>query len=87
MSKFRRSIYVDDLTTGSHDADSAYEFYIKSNMRLAEASFNLRKFDTKSTELRQRIEHNEGLLSKEHDEAMSLVIQTRNDKSSESSGM
>jgi hypothetical protein len=63
VSKFRRSIYVDDLTAGSHDADSAYEFYVKSKLRLAEANFNLRKFDTNSPKLRQRIESNEQLLS------------------------
>ena len=40
VKKFRRSIYVDDLIAGSHDADSAYEFYVKSKMRLAEANFN-----------------------------------------------
>ena len=47
---------------GSHDVESAYEFYIKSNVRLAEASFNLRKFDTNSPELRQRINYNERIL-------------------------
>ena len=65
VKKFRRSIYVDDLTAGSNDADSAYEFYVKSKMRLAEANFNLRKFDTNSPELRQTIEQNEQLLSQE----------------------
>ena len=34
-------------------------------MRLAEANFNLRKFDTNSPELRQRIEQNEQQLSQE----------------------
>ena len=62
VEKFRRSIYVDDLTVGSHDMESAYEFYIKSKVRLAEASFNLRKFDTNSPELRQRINYNERIL-------------------------
>ena len=65
VNKFRRSVYVDDLTAGSHDANSAYEFYVKSKMRLAEANFNLRKFDTNSPELYQRIQQNEQLISQE----------------------
>ena len=59
VEKFRRSMYVDDLTSGSFDVVSAYEFYIKSKSRLAEAGFNLRKFSTNSEELRQRIHDNE----------------------------
>ena len=47
---------------GSHDMESAYEFYIKSKVHLAEASFNLRKFDTNSPELRQRINYNEWIV-------------------------
>ena len=59
VHKFRRSVYVDDLASGAQDIDGAYEFYIKSKLRLAEASFNLRKFDSNSPELRQRIAENE----------------------------
>jgi len=59
VEKFRRSVYVDDLTTGSGDVESAYEFYIKAKLRLAEASFNLRKFESNSPELRRRIQENE----------------------------
>ena len=62
VHKFRRSIYVDDLASGAQDVDSAYDFYIKSKLRLAEASFNLRKFDSNYLELRQRIAENEQLL-------------------------
>ena len=51
VHKFRRCIYVDDLASGAHDVDSAYNFYIKSKLRLAEASFNLRKFSSSSPEL------------------------------------
>ena len=42
VEKFRRSIYVDDLTAGSREVEGAYEFYFKAKLRLAEASFNLR---------------------------------------------
>lgn len=47
---------------GSHDVEGAYEFYVKLKVRLAEASFNLRKFDTNSPELCQRINDNEWIL-------------------------
>ena len=62
VQKFRRSIYVDDLTAGSHNVESAFQFYLKSKLPLAEASFNLRKFDTNSPELRRRINDNEQML-------------------------
>ena len=51
VNKFRRSVYMDDLASGARNVDSAYDFYIKSKLRLAEASFNLRKFESNSTEL------------------------------------
>ena len=59
VNKFQRSVYVDDLVSGAEDVDSAYDFYIKAKLRLAEASFNLRKFDSNSQELRKRIAGNE----------------------------
>ena len=59
VNKFRHSVYVDDLASGAEDIDSAYDFYIKANLRLEEASFNLRKFDSNSQELQKRIARNE----------------------------
>ena len=59
VKKFRRSVYVDDVTAGAHDVEGAYEFYIKSKLRMAEGGFNLRKFATNSPEQRQRIYDNE----------------------------
>ena len=60
VMKFRRSIYVDDVAASFPDDDSAYEFYVKSKTRLAEANFNLSKFQTNSSDLRQRIKTDEG---------------------------
>ena len=65
VNKFRRSVYVDDLASGAQNVDSAYDFYIKSKLRLAEANFNLRKFESNSTELRKRIAGNEQSLCQE----------------------
>ena len=55
VEKFLRSIYIDDVTAGSVDVQQAYEFFVKSKMRLAEAGFNLHKFLTNSVELLERI--------------------------------
>ena len=65
VDKFRRSIYVDDVATGSADVDTAYEFYVRAKMHLAQASFNLRKFESNSPELCRRIQENERELCKE----------------------
>ena len=54
-----RSVYVDDISYGADDVDSAYELYKKSKETLAEGGFNLRKFVTNSVILSQRIQQNE----------------------------
>lgn len=59
---FLRSIYVDDLSTGGDTDEEAFQLYIKSKVRLAEGGFNLRKFVTNSSDLRDRIERNESEL-------------------------
>ena len=51
VDQFTRCVYVDDIVTGSHSDDSAYEFYLKSKLHLSEANFNLRKFVTNSVDL------------------------------------
>jgi len=62
--KFLEGIYVDDLASGDSDVDSIFEFYVKSKLRLMDASFNLRKFVTNSPEMWTRIENNERLTSR-----------------------
>ncbi len=47
VSKFRRAIYVDDVSFGAEDDDTAFGLYEKSKERLAEGGFNLRTFVTK----------------------------------------
>lgn len=59
VDKFLSSIYVDDVVSGSKDVESTYELYVKSKLRLAAASFKLRKFVTNSDELRHHIHQNE----------------------------
>lgn len=50
-----QSLYVDDFTAGSNDVESAFDIYVKSKQIMKEGGFNLRKWNTSSTELRQRI--------------------------------
>ena len=59
VDKFLSSIYVDDLVSGAGSDESAYEFYSKSKLRLAEAGFKLRKFATNSNRLRMLVCENE----------------------------
>ena len=56
VQAFLRSVYVDDVSFGAEDDDSAYELYLKSKCVLAEGGFNHRKFITNSVEPQQRID-------------------------------
>ena len=64
IDTFMKSIYVDDVSYGAEDDNSAFDLYLKSKTILAEGGFNLRKFVTNSTSLNQRIELNEQRFSK-----------------------
>ena len=48
-------MHVDDLNSGTDDIISAYEFYNKCKQSLADASFNLRKFQSNSPELEELV--------------------------------
>ena len=52
-------VYVDDVSFGANDDDSAYKLYMQSKRILREGGFNLRKFVTHSTTLQQRINETE----------------------------
>ena len=59
VKKFMNSIYVDDLSCSAENVNEAYKMYVKSKFRLAEGGFNLRKFVTNSSELREKIRRSE----------------------------
>ena len=63
VDQFLRSIYVDDLSSGAADNNTAYELYLKCKLRLAEGGFNLRKFMSNSSQLTERIQQNEACIS------------------------
>ena len=60
VSLFMRSIYVDDISAGADDDDSAFQFFTRSKEILARGGFNLRKFVSNSTSLSRRVEQLEG---------------------------
>lgn len=62
VQKISRSIYVDDIATGSDSENKAYQLYADSKVMLREGGFNLRKFLTNSSELQERIEESEKAL-------------------------
>ena len=41
VDKFLCSVYVDNVTAGAPDVQSAYEFYVKLKLHLAKASFKV----------------------------------------------
>jgi len=55
VSVFMKSIYVDDVSYGVDDDNSAFELYMKSKEILAEGGFNLHKFVTNSSSLSSRV--------------------------------
>ncbi|XP_057290228.1 uncharacterized protein LOC130612911 [Hydractinia symbiolongicarpus] len=49
--RFLNSLHVDDLNGGSKNVDEGFTFYCKVKDRLAEASFNMRKFQSNAPKL------------------------------------
>ena len=59
VSKVLRSIYVDDIVTGSHSEDEAYELCTGAKTLLKSGAFNLRKFLSNSRSLQTKIDEEE----------------------------
>ena len=55
VSKLKDDFFVDDLVTGEYNTDSAYVLYEKARRRLASGGFNLRKWKTNDSILRDKI--------------------------------
>ncbi len=55
VSKILRSIYVDDIVTGSRSDEQAYNLYTEAKALLKTGAFNLRKFLTNSPSLQARV--------------------------------
>ena len=57
------SFFVDDFTGGEFSFESAFEFYKKLKLRYLEGNFNLRKWRTNSSQLREILMENGDLAS------------------------
>ena len=53
-----RSLHVDDLISGANSLSEVLGFFLKCKQRLAEASFNLRKFESNSQQLELAVNGN-----------------------------
>ncbi len=51
-----RSIYVDDIVTGSQSEEQAYQLYSEAKTLLKTGAFNLRKFSTNATRLQAKVD-------------------------------
>lgn len=59
VEKVLRSIYVDDIVTGSQSEEQAYKLYTGTKNLLKTGAFNLRKFTTNSSTLQARVDAEE----------------------------
>ncbi len=59
MEHFLSSIYVDDVISGSENVAFSYQFFLKSNFRLAIAGFWLQDFITNSRRLQYLVQKDE----------------------------
>ena len=59
VEKLLKSLYVDDLISGSNSVKEAFELFPKSRACLSEVSFHLRKWASSSKELMSLIEMSE----------------------------
>lgn len=55
IEKVLRSIYVDDIVTGSQSEEQAYKLYTCTKNLLKTGAFNIRKFTTNSSTLQARV--------------------------------
>ena len=60
-----KSLYVDDLNSGSSNEIEGYELYEKTKSIILRAGMNIRKWRTNSPELMKMIEENEAVVSPE----------------------
>ena len=61
VTKVLRSIYVDDVVTGSQSEEQAYQLYTDTKKLLKTGAFNLRKFTTNLSTLQARVEAEESV--------------------------
>lgn len=61
VKRISESIYVDDVVSGAETEEEAFTMYRESKAMLHAGGLNLRKFNTNSSELRERIHQEESI--------------------------
>lgn len=75
------SLYVNDLVCGAEDEDQAFELYTKSKLILCKAGMNLRKWNSNSKMLIERIQSVENSLHNNQAVSSSEVTVTEEETS------
>ena len=85
VEQLLRPLHVDDLNGGGENIQDCYNFYNKAKARLDQGSFNLRKFQSNSSELEyminSKINHNPivtkvlGLIWDKHKDNITFTFQ------------
>lgn len=71
----KNSLYVDDLLAGVSDVQEGFEVYQQSKELMAKGSFNLRKWNSNSSVLLQRINNEEGAVVQSNKEEANQPIE------------
>ena len=66
VQSIESSLYVDDLIAGEDTVEQAFNLYVKAKKFMADGNFNLRKWNSNSTELLAKIRMAEQQESKDH---------------------
>ena len=78
--KLLKSLHVDDLNTGANSVQEGYCFYTKANNVLSQASFNLRKFQSNSTDLETLVHGYENDIAKENVKVLGILWNKKSDE-------
>ena len=76
VSKVIRSIYVDDIVTGSQSEEQAYQLYSEAKTLLKTGAFNLRKFYTNATRLQAKVDLEESAQHQDEPKPMETYSQS-----------
>lgn len=57
IERLKNSLYVDDLVTGEANDNEMLDLYLKSKSIMQRSGFNLRKWNTNSTVVREVVNH------------------------------
>ena len=80
MEKLLKSIHVDDLNTGANSVQEGYCFYTKAKNVLSQVPFNLRKFQSNSTDLETLVHGYENYIAQENVRMLEILWNKKSDE-------